>query len=704
MKNSIFSWDKFTFFRVVFPFIFGILVVNFCQSIIAFWVLLLSALFFLSFDLFLGHRMVKLNQRAYSGVLIVLSFFCLGAIYGDSTNEFLNVNHFGNYKVEDAKYLVRLKEPLISKKKSCKAEVKVLEVYSDEMVKELEGNAIIYFSIEEGLPNLEYGDVILVEASFKEIDPPKNPNQFDYKTFLSNQRIYHQAYLKPNQWQKYGVNEVNIFYDWIYQTRDYFLAVIQKQVGSEKEVAVACALLLGYKHYIDSDLRDIYANTGAMHVLAVSGLHVGIIWMLLNLVLKVFDRFRFLKFPKLILIIFGVWLFAFLTGLSPSVWRASLMFTLIQIGAFKLKSINSFNIIFASAFILLCYDPLLIYQVGFQLSYLAVAGIIFIQPKLDKLLVFDFYLTNKVWQLTTVSIAAQIATFPLSLYYFNQFPIYFFASNLIVIPAASVVLSMGMLLFAVSFSTFWANCVGYILQKLIAILNFLLERLESLPISTIEGIYLEGMGVFVLYGAILLFIHKIFKQEYSKFRAVQSLLTILLMYFIFVGFTQRTNQKMIVYHLKNETVIDFFQGRTVTSLLSNTEAAGFEFNVLPNRVHSYINDCVNLKIDSLSKSFQSENLFINFPFVQFGNKKTLIVDEFVELENLPKLEVDVVVLRNNFEKSESVKLLKERFDPKKIVLDNTIHYRTRKDLLKSINELGIDCHDVRQDGAFVLEL
>jgi len=702
MINSIFSWDKFTFFRVVFPFVLGILVVNFCQSLIIFWVLLLSSLFFLLFDLFLGHRMVKLSQRAYSGLLIVLSFFCLGAIYGDSTNEFLDANHFGNYKIEDSKYLVRLEEPLINKKKSCKAEVKVLEIHTDATVRKIEGSAIIYFSIEEGVPDLEYGDLLLVEANFKEIDPPKNPNQFDYKTFLSNQRIYHQAYLKPNQWQKYGVNEASIFYQWIFSTRDYFLAVIKKHVESEKEVAVACALLLGYKHYIDSDLRDVYANTGAMHVLAVSGLHVGIIWMLLNLVLKVFDRFKFLKFPKLILIILGVWLFAFLTGLSPSVWRASLMFTLIQVGAFRLKSINSFNIIFASAFILLCYDPLLIYQVGFQLSYLAVAGIIFIQPKLDKLLVFDFYLTNKVWQLTTVSIAAQIATFPLSLYYFNQFPIYFFVSNLIVIPAASVVLSMGMLLFVVSFSSFWANCVGFILQKLISILNFLLERLESLPISTIEGIYIEGMGVFVLYGAILLFIHRIFKQEHSRFRTVQTLVTTLIMYFIFVGFTQRSNQKMIVYHLKNETVIDFFQGRTATTLISNAEAKGFEFNVAPNRVRSYINDCVNLKIDSLNEHYQSKNLLINFPFVQFGETKTLIIDDQIKLEKLPNLEVDVVILRNNFEGS--IELLKERFNPKKIVLDNTIHYRNKKNLLAAINKLDIDCHDIWRDGAFILEL
>jgi len=234
------------------------------------------------------------------------------------------------------------------------------------------------------------------------------------------------------------------------------------------------------------------------------------------------------------------------------------------------------------------------------------------------------------------------------------------------------------------------------------LLNFLLERLESLPVSTIEGVYLEGLGVFVLYGAIFMFIHKFFKQDHSRFRTAQTLISTLLMYFIFVGFTQRSNQKMIVYHLKNETVIDFFQGREATSLLSNTEATGFEFNVAPNRIRSYINNCVNLRIDSLNENYQNKNLLINFPFVQFGDTKTLIIDEHIELESLPELVVDVVIIRNNF--NESIELLKEHFNPKKIVLDNTIHYRNKKNLLKSITELDIDCHDLWRDGAFVLKM
>ena len=209
-----------------------------------------------------------------------------------------------------------------------------------------------------------------------------------------------------------------------------------------KQLKVASALLLGYRENLDKELVKSYASAGAMHVLAVSGLHVGILYLLLTRIfsfLKKVKKVKNGKFILTILIVSFLWFYAIMTGLSASVMRATTMFSFIVIGNELLNRKTSiYNTLAVSAIILMIINPFIVYQVGFQLSYVAVVGIVYLQPKLNRLFYSRYKLVRGVWAITCVSLAAQIATFPLSLHYFHQFSTYFFISNLIVIPASSL--------------------------------------------------------------------------------------------------------------------------------------------------------------------------------------------------------------------------------------------------------------------------
>jgi competence protein ComEC len=256
--------------------------------------------------------------------------------------------------------------------------------------------------------------------------------------------------LKSGDWELLQVKEDNIFFSTIYKMREYFLSILSTYVRDRNQFAVASAIMLGYNDYMNGDITRAYASSGALHVLSVSGLHVGIMFFMLNVLLKFMDnRGRKLEITKSVSIILFIWLYACLTGLSPSVLRSAMMFSLIQSGTLLKRHVNTFNIVFGSAVVLMLFNPFIVTEVGFRLSYLAVLGIIYLQPKIYSLWAFKNWFLDKAWMIVAVSLAAQIATFPLSLLYFHQFPNLFLISNLVVIPVSNLILFLGTGLFAV---------------------------------------------------------------------------------------------------------------------------------------------------------------------------------------------------------------------------------------------------------------
>jgi competence protein ComEC len=333
-----------------------------------------------------------------------------------------------------------------------------------------------------------------------------------------------------------------------------------------EELAVASALVLGHRADLDRELMSAYAGAGATHVLAVSGLHVGIVYVILNMLLKFLDKKRYGKIVKTVLLVVALFGYAGLTGLSASVFRAATMFAFVAVGKAIDRNTNIFNTLAASAFVLIAFDPMIIMQVGFQLSYLAVIGIVVIHPILFNLVTVNNRIGDWAWSITCVSIAAQVATFPLGLLYFHQFPNLFLLSNLLVIPAATGILYLGFLLFTFSFWNPTLLFFGKLLNWLISSLNTVVVYIEEIPYSVLTGIDISTIETLIIYAAIVSWLMFLLHRIRPAFYVALGLSVIFMVLQCFEVHRQKTQHFLTVYNVKGHTAISVVEGTKVLFL------------------------------------------------------------------------------------------------------------------------------------------
>ncbi len=508
-----YPWLKTPLFRVFLPFLAGILIAitlfkgqSLPNSIFSYILMILAIIASLP----LARKKIQLYWL--NPFLIVLLFFSIGWERVNQTYSFDDAKHFSKYAVKNSYLLLQIKEPPVIKEETVQVKGVVKGVKQDDQIFPTSGKVVAYLE-KDSLSNiLQYGDILLTANEFDTLEPPPNPKQFNLKSFLANKQIYHQAFLDSKDWEYTGINKGGDFFYSIYQVRKKLLNWLRSTLTREDEKAVAFALLAGYKEAIDPELRQSYSSTGAMHVLAVSGLHVGIIYLMLNMALSFLNPLPYGNYIKMALIIGILWLYACLTGLPPSVIRASTMFTFVAIGNNLQRITNIYGSILASLFFLLFINPFLITQVGFQLSYAAVTGIVFLQPKIYNLLPQSrYWLIDQIWAITAVSIAAQLSTFPLTLFYFNQFPTYFMVSNLVVIPAAFLIVPTGFVFFIIK-GLGWqviaplGELLGNVLDYLLYSLNFLIKSVQNFPYSLIDEIFITSPEFWLIYAVLVGFI------------------------------------------------------------------------------------------------------------------------------------------------------------------------------------------------------
>ncbi|MGB1218008.1 MAG: ComEC/Rec2 family competence protein, partial [Saprospiraceae bacterium] len=327
------------------------------------------------------------------------------------------------------------------KKNSFQVKLNTTKIRVDSVWHSCSGQILFYFPSDSLSEEINYGDELFIQTRINKPNKNLNPKGFDYKKYLHFQNVHYTGRVVKNNWQIVNKYEKENLYSFSHRTRKKGLDLLRKHLPSENEFAVGSALILGDKKEMTEEVQNAYAETGATHVLAVSGLHVGIVYAIITFIFgfiksrkKGFNAFR------LILSLILIWSFALITGFSPSVIRAATMFSFLTIGDLFTREKNIYNTLAGSAFIILLVNPYLLFSIGFQLSYLAVISIIFFQPLIYK----SWYVENKfgkfIWGLISVSLAAQIMTLPISLYYFHQFPTYFILSGLVVIPAAGIIM------------------------------------------------------------------------------------------------------------------------------------------------------------------------------------------------------------------------------------------------------------------------
>ena len=510
--------------------------------------------------------------------------------------------------------------------------------------------------------------------------------------------ISHQLYLSTGDYKIIRNQPQNPLMDYAHRARQFFKGAIERNLHEKTSKDIAFALLLGIKDDMDKDLKTAYSTAGAMHVLAVSGLHVGIIQLLLSWALGFLKKRRSGRILFLFTSLSFLWSYAFITGLSPSVIRAVTMFSIILIGQQAVRHHNVYNSLAVSAFLMLLYQPMMIRDVGFQLSYIAVLGIVYLQPKIYWLFQPGNILLEKAWSITSVSIAAQIATAPISLYYFHQFPTYFLVSNLLVIPASFAILLNGLLLLLMSLISEWlSHLLGTILEGLISLLNHCILWINELPASVIDRIWLDPTQVILLYVII------IFLTRLLAIRKPSLLYTCYLCCFAFIlssfmSIAPKFGETRLTFYEVNENlVIDFIEEGDVLTYMADqsVESQTIDRQVEPNRLASGLPRFSKNQLIDFESIDQLGDLII------WKGKRILVLKHSLKHYKMHDIiSTDVLVLSGNH--YVSVELLQETLQWDTLLIDSTYDYRKAGALSSALSKNLIKHVNLQRDGAVTI--
>lgn len=578
--------------------------------------LAISIVFILTLLLIFLNKNYNYSRAVLFGAGVQLVFFFLGVF----------ATHWHNKKptfYNNGKFLATVMEVPQKKENSYKSVLKITGFSNpqQQQFSETTEKILVYFQPDSMVAQLSAGDRVIFTQTPQEIHNNGNPFEFDYKKYLERREIYRQVYLPSANWTKTGLKTSFSISVLAEKIRFKLLEIYRSHNLGETQLEILSALTLGYKRELDPEIKRVFSSAGAMHVLAVSGLHVGIIYGFLFFILGFLRRKKAGQLIFALTSLFCLWAYAFLTGLSPSVMRAATMFSFIIVGNSIKRNTNIYNSLAASAFLLLLVNPNNLFEAGFQLSYSAVFGIVYLQPKIGQLLKVKNRFLNYFWMLLTVSVAAQIATFPISIFYFNQFPTYFFLSNLFVIPAAVVLIPLGIMLLLFSAIPVISTILATIVNGILSLVYHLLQGIESLPYAVRQISVTPAELVFII--AVLVSIFLLLKTPRPKYLKL-ALLSILLL--VCTSLTQKirskNTNKFIVYNSSNNLIIQLISGK------SNYVISERKINETDYEKNHIKNTTVKLDLSpphflNTNESFQNKDLWMKNGVIFFKGKLIL---------------------------------------------------------------------------------
>ena len=505
MKNihSSITIQKIPLLRLLLSLALGIIIQYSCQLLLLpFIILACISLVIVASSPFITIAN-QLQFRKINGVALLTLFIAIGGILSYEKNGTHNTEWIGNYYKPNLPILVTIQEPLVRKERSFKALAKANAVFINNQWQPVKGNILLYFLKDTILPNITYGTQIIIISQLSSIENEFKSGGFDYKEHCLFNHIYYQSFLKPNDYLLLNTKSTTLLGTIIIKARIAVLNILRKNISDQTSSSVAEALLIGYRDDLDKELVQAYNNTGVIHIIIISGLRMGMIYGLLIFLLSPLTNRKWVRHLKPIIIIIVLWGFCLIAGAAPSASRSALMFTVIVIGESLNRRTNIYNNLSLSAMIILLINPFTLWDAGFQLSYAAVLGIvIFYQNILNW-----FYIRNKilvfVWNLSSVTIAAQVLTLPLILFHFHQLPILFLFTNLLAVPFSCIILYAELLLIVFSPIPFIATFLGKIVNGMLTLMNTYIINVNDLPFSVWPNIQVSIPQVILLYGLII---------------------------------------------------------------------------------------------------------------------------------------------------------------------------------------------------------
>ena len=690
-------WKTAPLVRLLFPLAAGIIVqwyIQFSLSYLAVW---LCSFFAAFLTLYFLSPTGMYHVRRFQGLLLYLLLAGVGMLLTWQNDSRQITTWYGKNYSDSAVLIVKINEPLVEKARSYKADGMVVGIMHGGQQEAATGKLLLYFFKDSAMPLLKYGEIVLIKKRLQPIKNSGNPGAFNYQRYAAFQQVYHQLFLQPQDWVATNEVQAHWFRSFLYSSRLYVLGVLQKNIGNQQqELGIAEALLIGYKEDLDKDLVQAYSNTGVVHIIAISGLHLGLIYAVL---LWLFNRLPLIKKSrhiKVILLLSCLWLFSLLTGGAASVLRSAVMFSVIVIGKYYFRQASVYNSLSASAMILLCYNPYYLWDVGFQLSYLAVLGIVALQQPLYRSLYIKSSWLRKIWQMLSVTIAAQVAAFPICIYYFHQFPNFFLFTNLLVIPLSTIILFGEILLVVVGAFGLLAAKLGWLLTYLIDGMNRVILFFSSFDFSVWDNIYANMYSTWCLYGLVAFFCAWLLHKKVRHFKIALCCLLLLTIFYAHASIRLYEQRKIVIYNVSKNQAIDFVERDKhffVGSEPLKQEGLLQNFHLKPARISLQAT-----KAASSLPSLQQQNVLW-----QFASKKIVVLDSAVVLApREQQLPIDILLLSHNT--AISIKEALQAVKPNVVVFDASNNLWKIESWQRECEELHLRCHTVAKQGAFVLEV
>lgn len=714
MQNNNYPYSDIPFIRIFIPFALGIIFFR-LFPIAPFQSILFVSLMSIFALLILGHilipRIANINSFFVWGIVLNVFFFMGGyTLAGYKYPSFKNYNLI----LKNGLAVGKITSGLELKGDKYKVVLEIQAIKNNNQWISSMGKALVYLPIDTKSNKLLVGDEIIFIPKLDSITNKGNPNEFDYRNYLAFHFISQTGFLNSNEWFKVSSDRSLSIIRIAERLRNKVLFKLKSLKLPNDVYAIASAICLGYKNEIDAEIKQSYTTAGATHILAVSGLHVGIVYLLIQYLLFFLRKKKWLKWLKLILILLSLWTYTFITGLSPSVLRAATMFSFLAIGRQLNRKTNIYNILAASAFMLLCTNPFLLFNIGFELSYIAVIGIVYFQPKIRNLLFIQNKILSFIWDLISVTIAAQIVTTPISIYYFHQFPTYFILSGIVLVPLVSFVIYFTLLSLAFSMFPVISNIFTLGLKYLVIFMNQFTNFVEHLPFSLIQNIYINEIQLVLLY----LFLISATTFLLSKKVMHLKLSLILIILFSISTLIQKIiilNQKSIyVYNINNCSSLNFIDGRQniLFAQIPKNKNNAFNFSVKNHWLSMGLQSEKYIPFDQVNSQFlfsnlhliDNPNLFFKHHFYNFYGYKLLVINDDYFFKNIfnRTIKVDAIILQRKA-KVDLNKLLKF-IHTKQIIIDSSCSQK-KIDLWKKITkETNISIFIVKEKGAWMHQI
>ena len=691
-------WSARPFVRILLFYVIGLLLAYHIDSFSGLSSgYLLSVIFLLlAISAILFYKFKSWHFRWVNGVILGFAIILIGLFF--TNRHFLKMDF--NLPETSRMYIgTIIKQPSVSEQ-SVKTVIKVTELADSAYVLPEPVKVMSYFARDSLSSSLKYGDKLLFSAQLNKPDEPKNPGEFDYGGFLIRSGISAIAYVQNNKWEKLGNDPESRIVSIANHARLSLLNALIENGLDGREFAVAAAVMLGYDDEMDTDLEHDYVRAGAMHILCVSGLHVGIVYLVLNFLLGFLRKGRFIILTKTILLLLFVWAYALLTGMTPSVWRASLMLSLFIVGSAINRSRDPYNTLAAAAVIMLIVNPMLLFNLGFQLSYAAVLGILIFYRPIYSLFYIKNPILDKIWSIVVVSTAAQLGTFPLAAHYFHYLPTYFWLTNILIFPLSFGIIAIGMLFIMTAWMPLLLQLLGMVLSSFVFMMNYFVGMVKYLPANGMDGLYFPWIKVILVYGLIITSYFWLLKRNLRYILPFSIILLGLVSFQTWHKYDVLGQNRFIVYSIHKHSAIDMIRGdkhvMVMDSLLQNDQSK-IDYHLKNGKIEMGLDipEDINPEDDKCNI-----DLFYDGEFYSFADYKCMTIKHAKQyFPGKNKINLNAVIIQGN--SKVNIEDLQQCIDFGLLIIDGSVPYWKKNKIIEVSKEAGIAYYDVAEEGAFV---